>query len=499
MKRLFSCAPETGARRPSSVLFAASLLAAGLVLAGVLAGCATTDPGAGWAEPRPLGEELEAYRPPDEPPTESESHSESSSVPGGSVSADSLTLREALAKAIVENPELQSFAYGVRAREAERVQASRWANPTLGVETENVTPGAPFDVDQAEQVGRLGQSFPLGGDAGRREDVAAFERDLAGWDYERARLGVVAEVNRRFASVLAAQRRQALAQDLVALADTLYQTVARQIELGEVARVELERVEVERAQARIEAERATERLKAARQRLAASFGAEEVRFAGVSGDLEDVAPVPPLGVLRPLARQNPRIARYEDELGQRAAQIELEEARLIPNPQLTGGAQRFGGRGEYSLTLGLSVPLPIFDRQQGAIEAAEYRLTEARRARQEAQAEVLADLEDAYRDLTAAAAEVRRLRETVLPSAQTAFQAFERGYRLGKFDLLRVLDAQETFFDARLQYVRALEDYRQAAARVEEVAAVPLERASLEAAPEYGAPGNDPENDPEGP
>ena len=502
MKRLLSCAPETGARRLSSVLFTSSLLAAGVVFAGILlAGCATTGPNAGWAEPRPLGEKLDAYRPPNEPPTGEQSVPSTKDTPGPSARSDSLTLGEALAKAIVENPELQSFAYELRAREAERVQASRWANPTLDVETEDVTPGAPFDVNRAEQAGRLRQSFPLGGDAGRREDVAAFERDLAGWDYERARLGVVAEVNRRFASVLAAQRRRALATDLVALADSLYATVARQIELGEVARVELERVEVERAQARIEAKRATERLQAARQRLAASFGAEEVRFAGVKGDLEDTAPVPPLGVLRPLARQNPRIARYEDELGRRSAQIDLEQARLIPDPTLTGGTQRFGGRGgEYGLTLGLSLPLPIFDRRQGAIEAAEYRVIRAQRHLEEAQSEVLADLEDAYRSLTASAAEVRRLREEVLPAARSAFESFERGYRLGKFDLLRVLDAQETLFDARLQYVRALEDYRQSAARVEEVAAVPLERASLEAAPENDSPEYDgPENGPEGP
>ena len=512
MKRLFSPASKAGLRRLPSVLFATSLLATGLVLAGVLTGCANTDPSAGWAEPRSLGEELDAYHPPDEPPAEegappptSESSTISESYPISegsrrSPASDSLTLHEALAKALLKNPELRSFAYEVRAREAERVQASRWANPTLGIESENLSTSDLLDFAGAEQTGRLGQSFPLGGDAGWRETVAAFERDLAGWNYEAARLGVVAEVNRRFASALAAQRRQALASDLVALADRLYATVSRQIELGEVARVELERVEVERAQARIKAERAAERLEAARQRLAASFGAEEVHFAGVQGNLEDTAPVPPLGVLRPLARQNPRIARYEDELGQRAAQIDLEEARLIPNPQLTAGTQRFGGRGEYGLTVGLSLPLPAWDRQQGAIEAAEYRLTKARRRLQEAQSEVLADLEDAYRDLTAAAAEVRRLRETVLPSARSAFESYERGYRLGKFDLLRVLDAQETFFDARLQYVRALEDYRQAAARVEEVAAVPLERASLEAAPEYDDPENNgPENDPEGP
>ena len=432
------------------------------------AGCATTDPEAGWPAERPLADNLATYQPPEEPPaSDAPAYSEAG--------VDSLTLRVALSRALRQNPELQAFAFEVRAREAERVQAGRWPNPTLALESENLPAGEPIGgFAGAEQAGRLRQRIEVGGEPSDREAVAAARRDLAGWNFEAQRLTVAAEVTRAFASVLAAQRRLALSQDLVALAGELYETVAEQVEVGEVSPVELERAEVERAQARIELQRAEQRLQSARHRLAATWGAEAASFEGVRGELGETRPVPPLKALRPLVRQNPRLARFADEVAQREAQIDLEEARFWPDPQLTAGAQRFGGRGEEALAVGLALPIPLFDRNQGAIEAARYRRAKTRQARQEAQAEVLADLEDAYRRLTAASAEVAGLREEVLPSARSAYEAYREGYRLGKFDLLRVLDAQETLFEAQLQEVRALRRYHHAAADVERITAAPL-------------------------
>ena len=59
------------------------------------------------------------------------------------------------------------------------------------------------------------------------------------------------------------------------------------------------------------------------------------------------------------------------------------------------------------------------------------------------------------------------MKAQVLPGAQSAFEAASKGYRLGKFGLLDVLDAQRTLFGAKAQYLRALTDYHQSVAQVE--------------------------------
>ena len=438
-----------------------------LVFILAVSGCTAIKSSQGWPEPRPLADDLTSFRPSVAPDDGDTSFSIADS--------DSLTLGRALAWTLMNNPELQTFAFEVRAREAERVQAGRWLNPTLGVEAEEVSAVAPLsELTGGEQVARLGQRIPLGGDVDSREDVAAAERDLAGWDYEATRLGVITDVRQSFAGVLAAQRRLALARDLEALAEELYRTVAAQVDAGQISPVELDRVSVERAQARIEAGRAEELLQAGRQRLAAALGATALPFEGVRGDFADIRPVPPLEVLSPLLTRNPRLARFSTVRRWREAQIDLEWAELIPDPSVNGGVQRFGATGERAFAIGLSIPIPLFDRNHGAIEAAQSRLMKALRAQQEAKAEVVADLESAYRNLSASYNEVRHLREEALPSARSAYVSYREGYRLGKFDLLRVLDAQEALFEAQLQLVRALRRYHRSSAEVEQITATPL-------------------------
>src|SRR5690554_6552232 len=177
------------------VKFAFSLLA-GVILAAGLTGCTATHDVA-WPEARPLGQSLASYRPPSSNPVASPSDP----VPDGT-----LTLREALAEALLQNPRLQAYAWEVRAREAATLQAGLRPNPEIGAEIEEFAgTGALSGLGAAQITGGLSQRIELGGDRRARRSVAAGERDLAGWDYEAVRLDVFTETAQAFTGVLAAQ------------------------------------------------------------------------------------------------------------------------------------------------------------------------------------------------------------------------------------------------------------------------------------------------------
>jgi cobalt-zinc-cadmium efflux system outer membrane protein len=94
-------------------------------------------------------------------------------------------LRQALALALLQNPELRAFAWDVRAAEARTLQAGLRPNPELGLEVENIAGTGVLQGGQsAETTLRLNQVIELGGKRARRLQVAAVERDLAAWDYE---------------------------------------------------------------------------------------------------------------------------------------------------------------------------------------------------------------------------------------------------------------------------------------------------------------------------
>jgi cobalt-zinc-cadmium efflux system outer membrane protein len=438
----------------------------GLVFLGVAA--CTTPRHAAWPDASPLGDTVTAYRPPASPTT-ADALSEPPPASG------TLTLHDALARALQHNPRLRAFAWEIRAREAQVQQAGRPPNPELGADLEDFAgTGLLRGFDATEVTVGLSQLVELGGDRRSRRRVAASERDLAGWDYETVRLDVLTETTQAFTAVLAAQERLALADSLLARAEQFYQSVGARAAAGKVSALEERRAQVVRSTTRLALERARQTLSAERTRLAAAWGSNTPGFHRAAGDLAAVEAVPSYERLDGFIERNPDVARWRDEMTLRRSAAALEHARRIPDPVVTVGTRHLRELGETALAVGVSVPLPLFDRNRGGTREAAYRLRQGEAARQARQVESRRRLAEAYGALAMAYTEVTTLREDVLPAARENFTATEEGYLEGKFDLLMVLDAQHTLFEVANQYIDALAAYHAARAGVERLIATPL-------------------------
>jgi cobalt-zinc-cadmium efflux system outer membrane protein len=122
---------------------------------------------------------------------------------------------------------------------------------------------------------------------------------------------------------------------------------------------------------------------------------------------------------------------------------------------------------DHAFVMELSMPLPVFDRNQGNRLEARYRLAKAEEEQRTATVQAHAALGEAYAALVAAYAAATALKNDALPGAHSAFDATSEGYRQGKFGFLDVLDAQRTLFEVRGQHIEALATYHQAVADVE--------------------------------
>lgn len=411
-------------------------------------------------EPRPLGRDLLA----------DVSVSEVATV------SENLTLRKALSLVLLRNPELPSALKKVRTREALALQTGLLPNPEMEAEFENVFGSGEFEgTDAAETTIVLSQLIELGGKRHKRLRAASLEAELAGWDYEAARLEVLTRATRSFVRVLAAQQRVTQAAEVEKLAERFYQTVSDRVEAGKVSPVEKTRARVTLSTARVALDRAGLALAEARESLAALWGSGEPTFEQAVGSLEQVSGVPSRQVLLGYLDQNPRLARWQTAEKQRRAALERERAGAIPDLTLGLGMRKEEVSGDHSFLAGFSIPLPVFDRNQGGITAARSELSRIRHQRQGVRNELRGELARSYKDLAAAFNEVTTLQEEILPSARSAFEATELGYKEGKFDFLQVLDAQRTLFDVKGQYVEALAAYHLARTEVERLLARPLE------------------------
>ena len=208
-------------------------------------------------------------------------------------------------------------------------------------------------------------------------------------------------------------------------------------------------------------------METARKRLAATWGSSSPAFERVVGEFDAVEPIPQQEQINKLVSQNPDIARWDTEIAKGRADIKLKDANAIPDVTIGAGPRYFNETNNNAFVMGISVPIPLFNRNQGERLEARYNLSKAEEQRKAAQIKVLMDLAQAYQELSSAYLSAAALKETALPGAQSAFNAAQEGYREGKFSYLQVIDAQRTLFEIKRQYVTALADYHKAKATIE--------------------------------
>jgi len=379
-----------------------------------------------------------------------------------------LTLSQALALALMNNPELKSFSLQVRVSQAGELQAGLWPNPELGVEVEEVGgTGQRSGFDGAETTIQLSQLIELGDKRGKRRKLASLEKELAGSDYEAKRLDVFTEVARAFIEVLAAQHRLGLTEELLHLSEELVDTVTKRVEAGKDSPLEKTKAAVVLSNIKIQHQKTVQNLEFARKQLASTWAGNEPVFKSVAGQLDSLSPIPSIDELTNLTAQNPDITRWPLEIDQKKAALELEKARAISDVKLNGGLRRFNETDDNAIVFGVSIPVPISDRNQAGKMAAAYNLARAREKQRAAHIRIQMELARAYRSLSSAYTEAVELDKNVLRGAESVFEASKTGYTQGKLDYLNVLDAQRTLFKAKAQYIDALASYHTAKADVE--------------------------------
>jgi cobalt-zinc-cadmium efflux system outer membrane protein len=386
----------------------------------------------------------------------------------------SLTLRQALALALTRSPELAFVGFDIRVAEARILQAQLSPNPEAEATSENIAgSGIHSDARRSENTLLLGQLIELGGKRRARVREAAFGLDLAGFDYETKKREVFLKTAEHFIDVLAGQRRVEITDDLVRLANDFAPAIEKRVEAGKASTLEKTRFDVAIASARIDSEQAKYDLLAARQRLSAQWGSARPRFASAAGDLDSIPPTASLETLTDRLEANPRLARFGAEVAQREAALAREKAAAVPDVTLRAGPRQLNETKDITAVVALSIPLPLWNRNQGNIRAAHEQVGRAGAEQVAVATTLMTELSDAYQNLSRARSAIQILRDNVLSGAKTALRETNEGYEAGRFSYLDVLDARQTIGAARIQYLQAITDYHKALQAVEALTADP--------------------------
>jgi len=384
-----------------------------------------------------------------------------------------LTLPEALSLADTANPTVRAKEFEVQAVGANEVTAALRPNPSANFLAEQFGSGS---VAVTQYTFNVGQPIELGGKRQRRIDSARAATKVTGFELADLKRQLIFQVKKSFSDILVAREALALAEQNLTALDELERVHRYRAEKGDISGLELLRIEVERFAFERDAADARQALSAAKVALRTAIGQDRVA--------EQFEVVGELAL--------PEVAKSRSELYRmaldarpdlRAAQAAREKARADINlakanawwdvtPQVE--YQRIGP--DNTIGFGFSLPIKLFDRNQGEIARTQAEAKRAEATREALLAQALAEVDVALAAVTTERAKVALLRDTYLPKIKQARDTVEFAYKRGGVTLLDYLDAQRTYREKSLDYYRSLGNYHTALYQLEAAVGGPLEK-----------------------
>lgn len=382
--------------------------------------------------------------------------------------SSTLTLRQALAGALAANPRLTAAERDIGIATGKHIQAGAIPNPELSFELDNAFGSGDYrGTRSAETTLQLSQLVELGGKRSARVAAGSAELDQARWQRQATRLEVLSETATAYVTVLSAQRRIEILDDQVASLDRLTPLLQRRVDAGASSPAEILRAQVAADLIKVERERAKTSLATARRELAILMGDTSPRFGRLSGQFTNIGRPASFRTILSAIESNPQLMRWTAVRAQRSAELLTARLKPIPDVRVGVGWRHYRDTGDNAVRLGVSIPLPIWDQNQGDILAAEETLAKSNAEQAINKAALIAVAGRSYDVLTGALQELTLLRTSVLPNSRKAVQAIEDGYAQGRFTLLELLDGQSSLAQAAIREQEALQSFHTAVTTIE--------------------------------
>ncbi|WP_297056005.1 TolC family protein [Thermosulfurimonas sp.] len=366
----------------------------------------------------------------------------------------SLSFPAVLELVFAQHPALKTFREREKAVRFEAAQASRLKNPELSFTFEDVFGSGEFSgMRSSETTLEISQSLPLFGQREkRREAILAREKVLEAAG-EEARLLLFRETALAFIETLYARHRATLYEELLSLSRKLLAVSEAKFLAGKIPETEKIRAEIVVADTETRLRNAREAYRSALRRLARLWGGTPP--SDVRGDFfrrKDF-------FLRALPKDHPRLKRFRAEMQRLEKEIERARAEALPEITFSSGVRFYNESDERAFVFGLSLPLPLLNRNLDRMASLQQKITATKLALRAERWNLSREMERVRSELRRAEEKIRTLERQLLPRARDIYRRNLEAYRLGKTEFLRVLDAQRTLFELRLSRLEAYRRY----------------------------------------
>lgn len=380
-------------------------------------------------------------------------------VPLAVQAASLITLDQAIDLALASDPTVKASEAGTSASLANLKQAGRLPNPTIGITAENFGgTGSVSGLRSAEYTLSYGQMIEVGGDRSAREAVASGDLKLANARLATQRLETVQTVRHAYILALASETKLKVVQERASFISEMNRTVRQRSRQGRDSSMVESQARASAAEVAVDLMQAERAVKLSRIQLSTlwngvddGFVLDQAFFEKPSFDADAL----------PVDQGYPDLAQYNALKSRATANIALEKARAIPDPEISAGIRRFASGSETAFIVGLSIPFPVYDSNRNNIERAQSERLQADLEEVAARRDINLKLASAVARRDSARAEIEALRADAIPQATQALELARSGYERGAFSYLEIADASRGLNALRERLVGALHTFHE--------------------------------------
>lgn len=374
----------------------------------------------------------------------------------------SLTISDALALTLLNNPELNSFGYEQRATDARILQASVRPNPAIDVETENIN--APIFM---QTTFLLSQLIEIGGKRKALIQYAKTDRNRVILDYEVKKRQLFIETALLFIDVLIKQQKITFLEENLKTLQEFSSVVDKRIKAGKASLIEEANFNVLLSTAMIDLKNAQNELNNTKNKLAAQMGDPNFEEFEAVGNLEPAPTLVSLEEMGGLIQNHPQIVRSDFEENLREAKIAIERSKAYPDINVRGGPRYLKEAGKWVWVVGVDMPIPINNRNNGGISEAYENWKKVEKEKEAVWLRLLTELNNAYSTSQTVFAELRLFKEKILPASQKAYDFSYKGYESARYNYLELLETERSYRNAKIRYLDTLGEYHKTLALIE--------------------------------
>jgi cobalt-zinc-cadmium efflux system outer membrane protein len=373
---------------------------------------------------------------------------------------ENLTLEQALEMAERRQPQLAEARALVEAAAGRAQQAGAFPNPEAIVGAQQI----PFSSDssnQREYVAGIAQPIPLGGRLGKAREAEMLEREVRVRGLEVTRRDLRRRVHSAFAAALYQEKAFQTQCQISQNAHRAVATTKARVEAGDAAPDDLARVEMELARAKVEFQRSAAMREQSLIALAGAIGDVSLRVNSLAGNLDTTFEIPTLESLAASLSEQPEIQLAAASVRVSQARVDLAKAERIPDVKVEALYHRLEATKENTFDIGLSIPLPLFNRNQGRLREVRAEASAAEARARATQNELNLQLRESHAQLTSALATSRAMKNEILPRAETVLKAAEARYDAGDISLSDMVPVRRDWAMVQLTYLESLRDVMQ--------------------------------------